>query len=924
MNTKSKIRLFLLLLGLLVIPLGFGRAQEGDFSDTFDDPNLPGWEITSGVSVVDGVLRIETGGSATYNTDFGDLKLSFRLRSSSGGELKLSYRFSDAGAYHVLFNAERMLLQRETGVEVKDLAFETLPPNLIGAHEWMQLVITVFGDKHTISLDGVTLLTHSDADPLLEGRISLAVPGEASIDVDDFSVTDRESSEPSSPANERHASLPWISTGGPIGGLGYDVRMLPDNPDVMYVTDDGAGAFKSVDGGATWFSINEGITTRIGDSNDGVPVFCLTIDPNNIDRIWVGTSGSSGVFRSDDGGDTWTKMRNGITERGLNVRGFTVEPGNSEVVYLAGEISSWEWFGGETKSDLGFDLTKGVVYKTVDAGQNWSRIWEGDNLARYIWIHPDNPDLLFVSTGIFDRLAANSNLDAGDPGGVGVLRNLNGGDPSTSSGQAWELLGVERGFHPDDLYIGSLFMHPTNPDNLLAAAGNDPYATYLGRPMGGIYFTEDGGDSWVEVLDGHNFSAVEYCESNPNVAYAGAVSGFFRSEDGGRTWEQRTGELWGPSGIIVGFPIDLQCDPRDPNRIFINNYGGGNFLSEDGGATWVISSAGYTGAHTRQIAIDPQNPSQVYVTVRSAIFASSDAGVTWHGLANGAARALEAHVIAVDPGDSRHILATVMDIGPNPLSSYDGGVSWQEIDTGIFTGADHDAREMVTKIVFSPSNPNIVYAAASNFGCLDEDICVNNQGRGVIVSRDGGQTWSQTSLSSGNIMDLAVFPKDANVVYAAVFPGSVYRSYDAGVSWEQVAENLPSGADDDSSGPSRVKIWALAVDPKNSKILYAGFKKGGVMVSSDGGQTWRATSAGMAPEASVSDFAIDPTSPNIVYAATKDSGVFISMDGGGMWQAINEGLSNRSVVGLALSTDGSILYAATDGAGVFRLGTPSK
>lgn len=86
--------------------------------------------------------------------------------------------------------------------------------------------------------------------------------------------------EETSPAVEdslpAYQSEPWVRLGGPPGGIGYDIRMRPDNPDVMFVTDVAAGVHKSVDGGRTWFQANEGIPA---DPTGGVPIFCLTIDP---------------------------------------------------------------------------------------------------------------------------------------------------------------------------------------------------------------------------------------------------------------------------------------------------------------------------------------------------------------------------------------------------------------------------------------------------------------------------------------------------------------------------------------------------------------------------------------------------------------------------------------------------------------------
>src|SRR5688572_33385076 len=93
-------------------------------------------------------------------------------------------------------------------------------------------------------------------------------------------------------------STAWIRTGGPSGGIGYDIKVLPGNPDIMYVTDALAGVHKSIDGGRTWTSINDGIDARVGPSNDHIPAFCITIDPNNPDVLWVGMTGFRGIYYS--------------------------------------------------------------------------------------------------------------------------------------------------------------------------------------------------------------------------------------------------------------------------------------------------------------------------------------------------------------------------------------------------------------------------------------------------------------------------------------------------------------------------------------------------------------------------------------------------------------------------------------------------
>jgi photosystem II stability/assembly factor-like uncharacterized protein len=122
----------------------------------------------------------------------------------------------------------------------------------------------------------------------------------------------------------------------------------------------------------------------------------------------------------------------------------------------------------------------------------------------------------------------------------------------------------------------------------------------------------------------------------------------------------------------------------------------------------------------------------------------------------------------------------------------------------------------------------------------------------------------------------------------------------------------------DPDMPSPALI-SLAIDSMEADKLYAGFRRGGVMVSTDGGATWEVSSAGLNPETTVRDFEVDTIHPGVIYAATNDSGVYISTNSGATWKAINNGLVTRAGVDLALSSDGQHLYLATDGGGAYRL-----
>ena len=128
---------------------------------------------------------------------------------------------------------------------------------------------------------------------------------------------------------------------------------------------------------------------------------------------------------------------------------------------------------------------------------------------------------------------------------------------------------------------------------------------------------------------GQAFSAVEICPSDPEIVYAGSDSAIYRSEDSGLNWSRMTSDpfSWGPPGVRAGWPIDLQCDPDNTNRIFANNYSGGNFLSEDGGKTWVKQESPVPYYLMGVYFADAQRG--WIVTERTTILYTENGGKTW-------------------------------------------------------------------------------------------------------------------------------------------------------------------------------------------------------------------------------------------------------------------------------------------------------
>jgi len=901
-------------------------AQSNDFEDLFSDPSLPGWEHTDAAFVEDGALVLEQGGFAYHSESWTDFSLLFRAKYEGDGDLAVTYR----PGILLLFNGTRfeiVQMEADPGEQSPQAVPFPIPPG-----EWFQVEISVESILHLVRINQQTIFEIVFSDPIPPGGIAFELFGNGRAAIDDLIVhsvgsnnspdtvdqeqkSDRDSQEPDETsenpqsAAQPNAQLSWIRTGGPPGGLGYDIRYNFADPNIWYATDNYGGIHISYDNGLTWQQSNQGIPPQAGPSGDAIPVFCLTVDPHNPQIVWSGTDITGHIYKSVDGGKSWTQKDNGIkkTTDGLTFRGFTIDPHSSDIVYAMGEITKYE------EGDAIWVPRGGFIYRTVDGGDNWQLIWDGtppSSLTRYLWVNPEDPNILYASTGIFDRGAVNQApldqiMSVTDPfGGLGILK-------STDGGKNWQILGKDQGLN--HLYITSLFMDPQDPDILLAATGHDVpeaaleyYSQTNDSPIG-VYRTSDGGNTWTKVLGqlpGHGgeiFTSVEFCPSDSRIVYAGSNTAVYRSEDRGLTWELVSGGArgWGPAGGVNGIPIDMQCDPRNPDRIFANNYQGGNYLSEDGGVTWVDASTGYTGAQVISVSVAPDQPATVFSSGRNGVWKSSDGGMTWKGVLNlrdDQPILPEWGAVVIDPSQPNRVL-----LGTEGLYiSEDLGQTWAYQSLP-------ELHPWITAIQFAPSNPQVIYLGGAEHNALLHPETLT--GRGMMVSDDGGQNWDSIAgeqFSDEPVLDIAIDPTDADHVYTAT-PKGLFQSTDRGKDWS-IVDGLPDGS-----------VVSVEINLDDPTIIFASIDPLGLYRSKDGGLSWQHMESGLEPNGSHRDILFDPTNPSILYLADLSSGVYQSLDGGSTWSKINQGLTMRAVTNLSISSDGQHLYASTNGEGVFRL-----
>lgn len=444
----------------------------------------------------------------------------------------------------------------------------------------------------------------------------------------------------------------------------------------------------------------------------------------------------------------------------------------------------------------------------------------------------------------------------------------------------------------------------------LAAFNNTLFA---GTNGGRIYFSTDGGETWEQPLLNIATSATvhDFYEFNGRLYVATVGDGVWRLGESPYKWEKL-----GTTGMTNQSIWALAGSGNN----FYAAGNGGVYLSTDGGATWTVRNTGMTYSVIQALIVDGAKiyaGTQQGTAAQNEVWVSEDNALNWRRLGNGIAADFPAgftnavYKLAVTGGKlfavgTTGVIAhdgtkwsTVFQ-GPNVSSffslavsgntlyagsqyhgvarSTDGGASWSFVNSGL------NGRQ-----VYSVHKENGVLYAGTNYGAM--------------ISRDEGQTWTQTNLASTRFYDFFSFD---NKVFVGTDTG-IYATGNQGETWTRLSTGLPTG--------NTFRLVALGNVLYVNVLVLTGGPTGGVFRSTDGGQNWTAANTGLT-NLLVFDLAVNGST---LFAATLGGGVFRSIDGGQSWTAANTGLPALTAVALAVNNNtvvvgitGQTLYRSTD------------
>lgn len=703
---------------------------------------------------------------------------------------------------------------------------------------------------------GATVFIHAEPDLAAAPRVTVTGPGEHLTTTATFDHTG------------------WWRMSVPAGAPGtYQVSATA--PVTSGAVLAGTSAFEEL-------GTSHGDWASVGPDSQGAYEMAATSQPGRMFAM-PGTSPHAGLFRTDDSGASWQELRTLPIGDGVDM-GLAADSTQPGTVYLAVE-------------GAGNDPTyQGRILASHDAGATWTTLPFPD-----VAMH----DLSIDATGrILTVPAFNGNVyvsvDRGQtwtaypsPGGFPQQARVIGHDLYIADGASlYAIRDIDGTPQPPR----QIFTAPVWYQSIMDVVGDQNLL--IADTFQEVFASHDGGATWQPLFTPP--------DDDPFVSSVQIVNGDVYVASTSEIWVDRgEGTDWAtmPAPVDEDFFFVSNWDPSG-SQVVVSAEGTGLFVTSDRGASY--RRVGLAAASVHALVVDRNASEQEALTAgttystfstplptgRAVYDATRDWGITGEETSIGT-RVIS---LATSPADPHVVYRVVANAFSRTYiqRSDDGGATWDTVEN-VRTGSRG------YQVLVDPADPNVVYAA------IDDALSP-----GVLVSRDGGQTWRKNNVPV-SVTALAADPSDRDRIWLGG-PYGLFRSDDEG----QTVTRLSS-----------LPVSALALDPRNPQHLLAGGD--GVYESRDGGQLLRRVtdatlrlniaSLVFGPDGRV--FAAAGAFNDAAGLPVGGRGVLASDDSGHSWENVSAGLPNRAVSSLAISPDGQWLYAGTEGGSVYRTSTAS-
>jgi len=691
-----------------------------------------------------------------------------------------------------------------------------------------------------------------------------------------------------------YSHLKWRSIGPAVaGGRVPAVAGTAANANLYYIGAAGGGVWKTENGGATW--------TPVFEKQPVSAIGAVTIDPTDENVVWVGTGESNprndvsygdGVFKSTDGGKTWTNM--GLRET-RHISRIVVDPSNPNHVIVG------------ASGDPFRDSTERGVFVTNDGGKTWTKtLYMGPQTgASEVDMDPNHPAVLYAGMWQFRRVPWN--FQSGGP--------QDGLFKSTDGGMTWMQL-TGHGLPTSEMGRIAVAVAPSDSNRVYAVI----------EAKGGILWrSDDAGANWEMVSDDtlvnqrpFYFTHVSVDPSNANHVY-GVSNRMAESRDGGRHFRAIA------SAVHVDFHA-MWIARNNPSRMILGE-DGGYAITVDAGRTWSFSRNIPIG-QVYHVGVSNENPYWVCAPLQdnNSFCGPSNSrnrsGILdddWRNVVGG-----DGMWAVPDPSNGNYIMADSqtgnISIYNKTLQAGRGVIPYDDFDRNSFNLANSKYRfNWDSPIAFAPWNSKILW--------LGGDVVFQSTDRGIHwtpISPDltrnikahqipaGGPLVNDVSSAefSDNLLDIEGSPLHTGEIWVGTDDGLVQMTRDGGKHWRNVTPVGP---------PELARVETVAPSPIVAGTAYAIFddhRSGNyapyVYVTRDYGTSWTKIVDGIPADQYVRTVRPDGHNRNLIFAGT-ENGLWISYDAGAHWNDFRLNIPAVSVRDIREQSNFNDLAIATHG-----------